>query len=136
MYESNAPLTSKRKRKPQYGEINDHLYDWYLLALRKNIIPDGPTLIEQAKTIAQQLQIEGFKASNGWLQKWKSTHSLKSMTISGESAAVPVDTVQSWKERLPEILEGYCERDVLNMDETGCWWKSLPQRGFSQKGNA
>ena len=42
--------------------------------------------------------------------------------------------LQSWRERLPEILEGYSERDVLNMDETGCFWKALPQRGFAQKG--
>ncbi len=28
-------------------------------------------------------------------------------------------TVDSWKERLPELITGYAKEDVWNMDETG-----------------
>ena len=52
--------------------------------LRVHLQPDGPKLMEQAKTIAQRLSIDGFKASNGWLQKWKTSHNLKCRTVSGE----------------------------------------------------
>ena len=109
------------------------LYEWYRLALQKNVVPDGPTLMEQAKTIAQRLRIDGFKASNGWLQKWKVSHNLKCRTVSGESGEVSVSTTQSWKERLPEIMEGYDEKNIFNMDETGCFWKALPEKGFAEK---
>ena len=53
-----------------------------------------------------------------------------------ESADVRGETVDSWKERLPEILEGY-ERDdniIWNVDETGVFWQALPDRGFGQEG--
>lgn len=133
-YESNAPLNMKRNRKAPFSEINDLLYDWYLLAVSKNIYPDGPTLSEQAKKIAERLGIENFKASNGWLQKWKSLHSIKGKVISGESGEVSTDTVKAWKERLPEILEGYSLQNIFNMDETGCFWKALPEKGLAQKG--
>ena len=43
------------------------------------------------------------------------------------------ETVLSWKERLPEIIEGYRKDDIWNMDETGVFWKALPNRGFGQK---
>ena len=36
----------------------------YQLAVRKNVVPDGPTLMEQAKAIAQRLGIK--KSSAHW----------------------------------------------------------------------
>lgn len=42
-------------------------------------------------------------------------------------------TLDSWKERLPEILQGYKKEDVWNLDETRCFWQTLLHLGFSQK---
>lgn len=39
------------------------------------------------------------------------------------------------EECLPEILEGYTVEDIWNMDETGIFWRALPDRGFGQKGS-
>ena len=55
------------------------------------------------------------------------------MVVSGESGDVRGDTVQSWKERLPELLHGFKKENIWNLDETGCFWKTLPDRGFGQK---
>ncbi len=47
-YESNASSSSHSlghiARKSSFSQINDSLYDWYLLACSKSIYPDGPTL--------------------------------------------------------------------------------------------
>ena len=55
-YESNASSKMQRSfkmcRTYQFGEVNDLLYDWYLMAVRKNIYPDGPKLSQLAKNIA------------------------------------------------------------------------------------
>ena len=56
------------------------------------------------------------------------------MSICGEK--VKGDTVESWKERLPEILQNYTAENIWNMDETGCFWKALPENGLGQKGKA
>lgn len=89
------------------------MYKLYQLALSKNVVPNGPTFMEQAKAIAQRLHIDGFKVSNGWLKKWKTSHNLKFRTVSGESGEVSVSTTQSWKERLPEILEGFEVKAII-----------------------
>ena len=34
----------------------------------------------------------------------------------------------------PELLHGFRREDIWNIDETGCFWKALPDRGFGQKG--
>ena len=43
-------------------------------------------------------------------------------------------TVDSWKERLPEIVSKYKKEDIWNMDESGVFWRALPEKGFGEKG--
>ena len=40
--------------------------------------------------------------------------------------------MDSWKERLPEILQGYEKGDIWNLNETGCFWNAPPDRGFGE----
>jgi len=129
MYESNASssrvLTSKTcGRQSEYGDVNKSLYEWYTLACSKNIFPMGPQLIEKAKQIATSLGKDEFKGSNGWLEKWKKRYNIKQLKISGESGDVQGPTVDSWKERLPELMAGYA-RDIWNIDETGLFLESI-----------
>ena len=39
-----------------------------------------------------------------------------------------VNTVASWKD-----LNGYV-KNIYNSDETGCFWRCLPDQGFGEKG--
>ena len=36
-------------------------------------------------------------------------------------------------ERLPELLKGYLPKDILNMDELGLIFKTMPQKRLVQK---
>ena len=138
LYEENRSdklqLTRKRARKSEFAEVNDSLHEWYLLAVSKNIYPSGPQLAEKAKEIAVRLGKTEFKASDGWLDKWKKRFNIKSKAVVGESGDVCSATVSSWKERLSVITEGYKAEDIYNLDETGCFWRALPEKGFGQRG--
>ena len=68
--------------------------------------------------------------TNGWLSKWKKRYNVRKIAICGESGDVSGETVTSWKERLPEILRGYEEKNIY---ETGCFWRVLPDHGLAQK---
>jgi hypothetical protein len=54
--------------------------------------------------------------------------------VCGESACVSQDTVQDWKDKLSDIIEGYSARDIYNMDETGLFFRALPDNTLSVKG--
>ena len=41
--------------------------------------------------------------------------------------------MESWNERLRELIRGYAPRDVRNIDETGCFWKMMLEKSRSQK---
>ena len=85
----------------------------------KNIYPGGAQLTEKAKEIAQRMGKSSFKGSGGWLEKWKKRYNIKQIKVSGKSGKVSEEMVDSWKEMLPEILEGYGRDDIWNMNETG-----------------
>ena len=36
-------------------------------------------------------------------------------------------------ERLPSILDGYSPEDVWNQDETGCFYRALPEKSLAEK---
>ena len=83
--------------------------------------------------IAATLGKPEFKGSQGWLEKWKKRFAIKELKICGKSGEVQGETVDSWKERLPEIVQGYSKDNIWNMDETRLFFRALPDRGFAQK---
>ena len=96
----------------------------------EKIYPSGPQLIEKAKEITARLSKPNFKGSNGWLENWKNKYNIRQVAVCGESGDVYGETIDSWKERLPEILSGYSKENIWNMDETAVFWKAIPDRGL------
>ena len=98
---------------------------------------NGPMLQEEALEISKQLDsanFEQFKASSGWLEKSKATYGIVNCLVEGESGEVQEQTIESWMERLREICIGYRLQDIWNMDETGCFFRALPDKTFSERG--
>lgn len=58
------------------------------------------------------------------------------MNIAGKEGDVSPETMDSWNERVRELTRGYSPKDIWNEDETGCFWKAMPPKWLSQKGNA
>ena len=74
-----------------------------------------------------------FTASNGWLQKWKFSYGARERKVNGEAGEVSKYTVSALMERLLELKREYELADIWNMDETGCFFKTLPKKGLAGK---
>ena len=65
--------------------------------------------------IKEQLQdsdFVDFSTSDGWLDCWKTTHSVKERRIVGEAVDLSTETVTSWMERINELIEGYSLENI------------------------
>ena len=83
---------------------------------------------EEALQIVLKLNVTGFTA-----YKWKTRHNVKQFSVAGEDGEVNAETLESWAERLPEIVKGYELKDIWNADETGLFWRALPVKSLSVK---
>lgn len=90
-------------------------------------------LQEEALLIAEKLGISGFTASNGWLQRFKQRYNLQKMANAEEDGDVSTETLESWNERVREITRGWSPENVWNMDETGSFWRGLPDTTLNEK---
>ena len=62
-------------------------------------------LKDEAMTIKEQLQssdFDDFRASDGWLDWWKTMYSVKERWIVGETGDMSVETITSWMDRIKE----------------------------------
>ena len=132
-YITNSNKDSKRKLRDESGKYIDKiLFECFTARRAKGISISGPFLQEKAREIAEELgHLPGeFKASNGWLDKFRKRHLIVHRQVSGESAGVNMLTTEEWKTRLPNTLRGYNDNDVYNADETDLLFKAIPDKSL------
>jgi transposase len=133
-YEGGVPSGQKRKRKTGNEEVNELTLQWFTIARSKNIPVSGPMLQEKALTFAAEIGNHDFKASNGWLEAFRKRNGISFSCLSGESADVDECTLAEWKDRVPTLCNGFSSADVFNVDETGFYYRSLPDKSLTLKG--
>jgi hypothetical protein len=89
---------------------------------------------EKSMEYAKEMELLDFKASNGWLDSWKKTYSVKGFKVAGENGGVDSETVWDYKKRIPEKVSGYDKKDIFNCDETGLYYRALPDKTLAVKG--
>jgi len=124
----------KKMRMTPYLDIDKCLLKWFTQCRDKNIPLNGTILLEKANEYAQQLGHTNFKASSGWLTNWKKRHDVVFRTVCGEKASVDTHCCSNWIKNLPDVLAGYSSNDIFNVDETGLFFKCLPDKTLMLKG--
>ena len=71
-----------------------------------------------------------FKASTGWLEKFKTRHGIRNLSIQGEKLSAAEETVEPFLQKLHKVVKekNLIPEQIYNADETGLLWKCLPQR--------
>ncbi|GBL99786.1 hypothetical protein AVEN_162801-1 [Araneus ventricosus] len=64
----------------------------------------------------------------------KNTHGLATHVLPGESGSVNEGTVEQWKEDLATLVNAYAPKKIYNCDETGLFYKLMPDRTLIFKG--
>ncbi|XP_033125055.1 jerky protein homolog [Anneissia japonica] len=110
------------------------MYTWMEQQRSKGVFVKGPLLSEKAFFFAEQFYPgQNFLASCGWLDNFKARHGIRWTTLQGESQSADVNSIDPFKSKLEGIIEeNQLTRDqVFNGDETGLWWRLMPNRSHN-----
>jgi hypothetical protein len=134
-YEKNFATNKRMKlRKSPLEELDEAMFIWYGQMRSKGLPIGGNIILEKAKVFADMMKLD-FKASQGWLDNFKKRHGLSQKVLAGEASSVADETVNRWtKEQLPKILDGWQPNQVYNCDESGLFYKMMPNRTLATKG--
>jgi len=73
-----------------------------------------------------------FTASHGWFQKFRDRNKLHNIKVAGEAASADKEGATNFIKNLAEIIksEDYLPQQIFNVDETGLYWKKMPDRSY------
>jgi len=143
--------TSNRKRlqKPKYDELEEHLMEVFSGMRNAGLPMSGPYLQAIARTwLKRELEREGvteeFRAKyknasfgQSWLEGFKWRNDLRALRINGERASLPFNIDELMCPIRTLIDEkGLGPANIYNWDETGLFYRSLPQYTLAGRGDS
>ena len=104
--------TTKRKRKGKHEDVDEAMEAWFTKIRNSKKVVTGPMLLEQAKKVAEALDIADYNPSNGWLCRWKRRCGIKFKKAHGEKNSADTAAADTFmSNRMPEILMSFDEED-------------------------
>lgn len=130
----NALKNRKTLKKPKLELLDSALWMWFSQERRKGTPISGPILKEKAIILHKKLEVGSeFKASEGWIDRWKTRHGIRFISICGEKLSADAEAANEFSVKFQEIVK---ENELLpcqvyNIDETGLNYKMLPSKTLS-----
>jgi len=134
LYEQNLHEERKRKQRQwEYDENNNIKLQRFIKAKFNNIPISGPHIQEASLEFAKKKNMENFKASNGWLEKFIKSHNVSFKALSGESCSANFNEATIFKDYISKIFKNYSPRDIFNVDETALYYNAMPDKSWVEK---
>ncbi len=117
-------LTLRTRQAVQYPQMELTLKRWFLEQQDK-VNLNGDMLRAKAARFLQELHPDApeMAFSQGWLEKFKDRHGIKSFRRFGESGALDMEAIGAALSDIRAVVDAYTKKDVFNMDETGLCWR-------------
>ncbi|XP_065284391.1 tigger transposable element-derived protein 6-like [Dermacentor albipictus] len=132
---SGTSSKHKKVTRPLHEELDKAVHAWFVEARASNVPLSGSIVQQKALNYACLLGIDDFKASIGWLNRFKARHNIVGKVLCGESMSADVDGAAAWKaSNMAGILSNFAPADIYNADETGLFYEMLPARTLDFKG--
>ena len=130
---------SKRRRLKEgtFAHLDDLIFKWLLTVRSRNAVVSASILKTKVKELAEKINIKGFQASDGWVDRWKNRYNVSFKTVSGEGNPCTAEMTAQWKETtLPTILSKYELDEIYNADEFGLFFRMQPDKSLNLRSEA
>ena len=130
----DTPTSKRRKvmRSAADGKLETAVYTWFVQERSKGSPISGPIIMEKAVMFDRMMNGPDttFKATTGWFQRFKDRHGIRQLEVQGEALSADTSQIDEFRAYVRELQERECLKDcqVYNADETGLYWKVLPNK--------
>ncbi|GFT22739.1 tigger transposable element-derived protein 1 [Nephila pilipes] len=92
----------------------------------------GDLLKQTPHTSIDEASEESFKASRVWFENFKKRTSIHPVVRHGEAASSDMKSAEDYIKTFSDLIkaQGYISQQVFNCDETGLFWKKMPNRTY------
>jgi hypothetical protein len=129
--------TKSRKSTAHWPLLDEALYQWQRRHTEKGFPMTGPLIRLKAAEYWKKMPMYKDQTmpafSDGWLTGFKRRYSIRWHTFHGEAASVP-DSIHHEMKAIQIICDEYAPEDIYNMDETGLYWRRMPNGGLASEG--
>ncbi|XP_006163026.1 tigger transposable element-derived protein 7 [Tupaia chinensis] len=130
----DMPLVGAEKRKrttgAKYVDVDDAVYMWYQQKCLAGVPVRGVELQAAAERFAQCFGRTDFKASTGWLFRFRNRHAIGNRKVCGEQVLSSAsENIEPFRQKLSRIIkeEKLDLAQLYSGDETDLFWKSMPE---------
>lgn len=135
-----APMQStiiSKKRSSFLENMENCLIAWLEDMNNRGIQVSIYEIQQQALSIYEQFkqelgerarEVPNFRASRGWYSRFKTRASLRNIMVTGEAGNADETVIQEYVNTFDKIVKegNYSACQVFNVDETGLFWKKMP----------
>lgn len=133
-----------KNRRPYFPMTEKKMLDFMnaraQLCVKDNLGLSWNYIQHKATQINEKIPSEsGFKASNGWTQRFLNRNNFKSVQVQGEAGDMDEQQVNVLRAKFQKELLDTCQKHniqlqhLYNADQTGLFYRKLPNRMFLKK---
>ena len=122
---------SKRQqlRQGTFAKLDQAVFKWLHVVRSRDVAVSALVFKTKATEFAEKMNVENFKAFNGWLDRWKKRFNVSFKTVSSESNGCTDEMVAPLEQTtLPTILSKYDLNQIYNADELGLFYRAQPNK--------
>ncbi|XP_045108902.1 tigger transposable element-derived protein 4-like [Portunus trituberculatus] len=132
---------SKRLKGPKREDIEAALYSWYKQAVSTGTPVSGPILCSKALAFAKKLGHNDFKATHGWLDRFKKRKNIvfgrapaRRKREEEENSNTELKPSEWQTAVLHQLLLEYDPGDIFAVEEIGLLYRTLPGQALALRG--
>ena len=130
--ESNSK--HQQLRQGTFANLDQAMFKWFLVIRSRDAADSALVFKTKAIEFAEKMNVQNFKESDGWLDRWKKQFNVSFKTVSGESNACTDEIVTpSEQATLPTILSKYHLNQIYNTVEFGLFYRAQPNKSLHLK---
>ena len=133
---ASASGSERRTMKPsKIMDLDAAVYKWYSQQRSCGVPVRGVDLATGAGKLAEQMGMTDFKASDGWLWRFRKRHGIRNLAVVGETESAEAWRVEPFRTKLMDHVrdQDLSMSQVYNLDETGILWRAMPRNTQASK---